>query len=295
MNSSAKNLLLEKARSLLLDAVGCMSCPIAPQLSEKLEKAGPVPFAPAEIEKRLAPEEILADTKSIAVILFPYRYPEEKNANIALYARAKDYHHVVRAYLAKIIGYMEEQYPDEKFHAITDTSPMADRWLAYQAGLGFFGRNHCLIHPKYGSYFTIGAILTTLALPPDIPLAMSCGSCTRCFAACPGKALSHERFNPWRCKSYLTQKKEVLNEEEKIFFVRRRLSSDVMSARNAVPLMKMQHTLPFRKRVQTGSPVWKEKHWNRFQTADLQKNMENMLFLAGQARLTPKYGYHRKK
>ena len=46
MNSSAKNLLLEKARSLLLDAVGCMSCPIAPQLSEKLEKAGPVPFAP---------------------------------------------------------------------------------------------------------------------------------------------------------------------------------------------------------------------------------------------------------
>lgn len=281
MNSSAKNLLLEKARSLLLDAVGCMSCPIAPQLSEKLEKAGPVPFAPADIEKRLAPEEILADTKSIAVILFPYRYPEEKNANIALYARAKDYHHVVRAYLAKIIGYMEEQYPNEKFHAITDTSPMADRWLAYQAGLGFFGRNHCLIHPKYGSYFTIGAILTTLALPPDIPLAMNCGSCTRCFTACPGKALSHERFNPWRCKSYLTQKKEVLNEEEKIFFVRRRLSSDVMSARNAVPLMKMQHTLPFRKRVQTGSPVWKEKHWNRFQTADLQKNMENMLFPGG--------------
>lgn len=83
--------------------------------------------------------------------------------------------------------------------------------------------------------------------------------------------------------------------KKKIFFVRRRLSSDVMSARNAVPLMKMQHTLPFRKRVQTGSPVWKEKHWNRFQTADLQKNMENMLFLAGQARLTPKYGYHRKK
>ena len=153
MNSSAKNLLLEKARSLLLDAVGCMSCPIAPQLSEKLEKAGPVPFAPAEIEKRLAPEEILADTKSIAVILFPYRYPEEKNANIALYARAKDYHHVVRAYLAKIIGYMEEQYPNEKFHAITDTSPMADRWLAYQAGLGFFGRNHCLIHRSHTDHF----------------------------------------------------------------------------------------------------------------------------------------------
>ena len=78
MNSSAKNLLLEKARSLLLDAVGCMSCPIAPQLSEKLEKAGPVPFAPAEIEKRLAPEEILADTKSIAVISLPLPVPRGK-------------------------------------------------------------------------------------------------------------------------------------------------------------------------------------------------------------------------
>lgn len=98
--------------------------PYCPPAFRKTGKAGPVPFAPAEIEKRLAPEEILADTKSIAVILFPYRYPEEKNANIALYARAKDYHHVVRAYLAKIIGYMEEQYPNEKFHAITDTSPM---------------------------------------------------------------------------------------------------------------------------------------------------------------------------
>lgn len=270
-----------------------MSCPIAPQLSEKLEKAGPVPFAPAEIEKRLAPEEILADTKSIAVILFPYRYPEEKNANIALYARAKDYHHVVRAYLAKIIGYMEEQYPNEKFHAITDTSPMADRWLAYQAGLGFFGRNHCLIHPKYGSYFTIGAILTTLALPPDTPLAMNCGSCTRCFAACPGKALSHERFNPWRCKSYLTQKKEVLNEEEKNILRKTPLIFGCDECQKCCPFNEMQHTLPFRKRVQTGSPVWKEKHWNRFQTADLQKNMENMLFPGGAGPSYSEYGYHR--
>lgn len=254
--------------------------PYRPPAFRKTGKAGPVPFAPAEIEKRLAPEEILADTKSIAVILFPYRYPEEKNANIALYARAKDYHHVVRTYLAKLSDIWKSSIPMKipcDYRYIPHGRPLA----RLPGRTRFFGRNHCLIHPKYGSYFTIGAILTTLALPPDTPLAMNCGSCTRCFAACPGKALSHERFNPWRCKSYLTQKKEVLNEEEKIFFVRRRLSSDVMSARNAVPLMKMQHTLPFRKRVQTGSPVWKEKHWNRFQTADLQKNMENMLFPGG--------------
>lgn len=215
MNPSAKNILLEKARSLNLDAVGCMSCPIAPRLFEKLENAGSIPFAPSDIKKRLTPESILPGTKSIVVFLFPYRYAEEKNANIALYARAKDYHRVVHAYLSQIIEFMKGYYPSENFHAVADTSPMVDRWLAYQAGLGFFGKNHCLIHPKYGSYFTIGSILTTLELSPDIPLTMSCGSCTRCFAACPGKALSHDRFNPWTCKSYLTQKKEELTESEK--------------------------------------------------------------------------------
>lgn len=85
--------------------------PYRPPAFRKTGKAGPVPFAPAEIEKRLAPEEILADTKSIAVILFPYRYPEEKNANIALYARAKDYHHVVRAYLAKLSDIWKSSIP----------------------------------------------------------------------------------------------------------------------------------------------------------------------------------------
>ena len=102
MNSSAKNLLLEKARSLLLDAVGCMSCPIAPQLSEKLEKAGPVPFAPAEIEKRLAPEEILADTKSIAVILFPYRYTEE-NYRILLFHISDNFCKIITTLSARIL------------------------------------------------------------------------------------------------------------------------------------------------------------------------------------------------
>lgn len=64
---------------------------------------------------------------------------------------------------------MKSIYPKDAFKALTDTSPMVDRWLAYAAGLGFFGRNHCLIHPLFGSYVTIGAILTTLPLTPDKP------------------------------------------------------------------------------------------------------------------------------
>lgn len=85
--------------------------PYRPPAFRKTGKSGSRSFRAGEIEKRLAPEEILADTKSIAVILFPYRYPEEKNANIALYARAKDYHHVVRAYLAKLSDIWKSSIP----------------------------------------------------------------------------------------------------------------------------------------------------------------------------------------
>ncbi|MFQ9571456.1 MAG: hypothetical protein ACLRZN_04310 [Dialister invisus] len=143
--------------------------PYRPQLSEKLEKAGPVPFAPAEIEKRLAPEEILADTKSIAVLLFPYRYPEEKNANIALMHEPK----IITTLSARILQKLSDIWKS----SIPMKIPCYYRHIPHGRPLArlpgrtrFFGRNHCLIHPKYGSYFTIGAILTTLALPPDTRL-----------------------------------------------------------------------------------------------------------------------------
>ena len=217
MYSTAKETIIHIARSFLLDAIGIMSCPISPLLLEKLSSNGPVPFVPEDICRRISPENLLPGTKSIIVILFPYAYPKEEPANIALYARTKDYHKIVRSYLEKIIEKIKEIYPEEDFYAVSDTSPLADRWLAYQAGLGFFGRNHCLIHPIYGSYFTIGSLLTTLSLSPDKPILSECGNCRRCIDACPGKCLTPEKFNPWQCKSYLTQKKGPLTpDEEKI-------------------------------------------------------------------------------
>ena len=91
---------------------------------------------------------------------------------------------------------------------------MEDRWLAWSAWIGFFGKNHCLIHPVYGSSVTIGAILTTLELEPDKPLSLSCGNCHLCEKACPGKIIGKELFNPSRCKSCITQKKEDLTDVE---------------------------------------------------------------------------------
>lgn len=203
------------AASLGLDACGICGREEYGALRKRLENEGPFPFVPAAAEDRLSWDALLPGARSAAVVLFPYRPAEEEKGNIALYARPRDYHAVNRRRLDALAGRLREAYPDAGFRAVTDTSPLADRWLAWCAGLGFFGKNHCLIHPRYGSLFTIGALLTTLSAAPDRPMEDSCGSCRRCIDACPGRALSETSMDPWRCKSYLTQKKEALTDEEK--------------------------------------------------------------------------------
>jgi len=103
---------------------------------------------------------------------------------------------------------------DAQFSIHCDTSPLADRYMAYLAGLGFYGKNNCFISPKWGSYVMIGTILTTLELEPDTPLTQSCMECNRCITACLGQCLGHDEFKFDTCKSYLTQKKGELTLEE---------------------------------------------------------------------------------
>lgn len=207
----------QKAAALSLDAVGIAPLPFPETLTKILETAPAVPFAPADVFARTNAEALLPGARSAIVILFPYQIEaEETGANIARYARAKDYHKVNRAYLSRLAALLSEDAPDAAFYPVCDTSPMVDRYLAYLAGLGFYGKNHCLIHPKYGSYFTVGALLTTLPLAPDAPLSETCGTCRKCIAACPGRALSETGMRRECCKSYLTQKKELTPEEETI-------------------------------------------------------------------------------
>lgn len=203
----------QAARSLGLDACGLCRNEPDETLARRLADAGPVPFAPPAAE-RLSWDAVLPGARAAVVCLFPYRPAAPEEGNIALYARPEDYHRVNRRYLSRLADLLAAEAPEAAFAAITDTSPLADRWLAWRAGLGFFGKNHCLIHPVYGSLFTVGALLTTADLPADTPMAPQCGRCRRCLDACPGRALSEKGFRPWTCKSYLTQKKEPLTEEE---------------------------------------------------------------------------------
>ncbi|MEM9660755.1 MAG: tRNA epoxyqueuosine(34) reductase QueG [Planctomycetota bacterium] len=98
-------------------------------------------------------------------------------------------------------------HPGHRFRAFTDTAPVSERELASRAGIGWVGKNTLVIHPRIGSWFFLGGILTTLPLEPPAehrPIRDHCGTCTRCIDACPTDAITPYSVDASRCISYLT-------------------------------------------------------------------------------------------
>lgn len=125
---------------------------------------------------------------------------------IAQYARGRDYHRVLRDMLNTLVARLQERLraPFEA-RIFVDTGPLLERELAAAAGLGWIGKNTCLLHARLGSYVLLGEALSTLDLAPDDPLPDRCGSCTRCLAACPTQAfIGPYRLDASRCIAYLT-------------------------------------------------------------------------------------------
>jgi epoxyqueuosine reductase len=110
---------------------------------------------------------------------------------IARYARGRDYHRVVGKKLQRVHRRLEEELGEEvPGRVFVDTGPLLERELGRRAGLGWFGRNTMLIHPRHGSYFFLGALLLEIAARPDPPFeADHCGTCRACLDACPTGAL----------------------------------------------------------------------------------------------------------
>jgi epoxyqueuosine reductase len=172
-------------------------------------------------QRRADPRLILPECKSILILATPYSRTaaqstdsrpraergSEVRGKIASYAWGDDYHLVLPERLQSLIHFIET----EVGHTVanrwyTDTGPILERDLAQRAGLGWIGKNTCLIHPRHGSYFLLAEIFLDLDLEPDPPFTTDhCGTCTRCIDACPTDCILPDRtIDAGRCISYLT-------------------------------------------------------------------------------------------
>jgi epoxyqueuosine reductase len=128
------------------------------------------------------------------------------HAVIARYARGDDYHDVLQERLDALLEWMRAE-SSEPFdaRAYVDTGPVQERVYAQYAGLGWIGKNTCLINAEHGSWLFLSEIITTLPIEPDTQALEQCGSCRRCLDACPTGALVDSGvLDSTRCISYLT-------------------------------------------------------------------------------------------
>ena len=124
---------------------------------------------------------------------------------ISRYAWGEDYHDVVRARLEKLRDAINKLAPGVETRVFVDTGPIVERALTRFSGIGWMGKNTCIINEGKGSWFFLGVILTNLELTPDLPAPDRCGSCTACLEACPTGALVEPYvMDASRCISYLT-------------------------------------------------------------------------------------------
>ena len=131
----------------------------------------------------------------------------EPSGPVARYARGDDYHEVLRERLRELHAWLEKEAGQSiNARPYVDSGPVLERDLAQRAGLGWFGKNTCLINPKAGSFLFLASLFVEFPLKSDAPFeADRCGTCTRCLDACPTDALAAPRvLDANLCISYLT-------------------------------------------------------------------------------------------
>ena len=156
-------------------------------------------------ERRLNPESLMPEAKSILVFAMNYYQKDpERNFRVAKYALGKDYHSLIYKRLKKICRFLKENYySDQKPYV--DTGPVLEKPIAEAAGLGWQGKSTILVEKKRGTWSFLGSIVTTLDLPASKGGKDYCGNCTRCIDCCPTQAItSPYKLNASKCISYLT-------------------------------------------------------------------------------------------
>lgn len=209
----------EQAREIGFDLCGIAPAGAWPELGffrEWLARghAGNMAYLPRTARVREDVRQVLPSARSVIATATLYHTDrplsvesaDENEAIVSRYAWGDDYHDVIGRRLEALLAWMRDQ--DEapfEARAYVDTGPVQERVYAQYAGLGWIGKNTCLINPERGSWLFLGEIITDLALRPDPPGLDQCGTCTLCLEACPTGALVQPyTLDATRCLSYLT-------------------------------------------------------------------------------------------
>lgn len=172
-------------------------------------KQGTMQWMERNKDKRYDPRLLSENAQSVISVASNYfpdkMLPKEGNYIVSSYAYGHDYHYIMKEKLRLLLQFIEEKTGSRKARIFVDSAPVLERYWAQKAGLGFIGKNNCLINRKSGSFFFIGQIIIDLKLQynEESP-ANFCGSCTRCIDACPTGALQTFELDAQKCISYLT-------------------------------------------------------------------------------------------
>jgi epoxyqueuosine reductase len=208
-----------KARELGFDACGIAPAVDHPELAfltEWIDRgyAASMSYLARTADRRADVRRVMPSARTVIATATLYNtarpYSTEcrdpSRALIARYAWGDDYHDVLGARLGALLGWMREAH-DEPFEACAyvDTGPVQERAYAQHAGIGWIGKNSCVIHPELGSWLLLGEIVCSLPLETDATALDRCGTCTLCLEACPTQALvAPGVLDSSRCISYLT-------------------------------------------------------------------------------------------
>jgi epoxyqueuosine reductase len=176
--------------------------------------AGNMGYMPRTAARRQDVRRVLPSARSVIVTGTLYNterpYSVERadpgEAVVSRYAWGEDYHGVVGRRLDELLEWIKREHGEVfEARAYVDTGPVQERVYAQYAGLGWIGKNTCLINPALGSWLFLGEIVCSLPFEPDAPALDQCGTCTLCLEACPTGALVEPHvLDATRCISYLT-------------------------------------------------------------------------------------------
>lgn len=178
-------------------------------------KHGEMHYLAEHLALKQDPRGLLEGAKSILVVADAYYAQDDVSetprdapmGRFARYALGKDYHDTLKKRLIALADQLRLEFPQAQFRPTVDTAPIHEREAALLAGLGWIGKNTLLLHPRHGSFFLLGTLLTTLDLEPAPAQETDhCASCRKCIEACPTQAIASDGYamDARRCVSYLT-------------------------------------------------------------------------------------------